>query len=207
MKKNKKILKKIITIILAASVVIGSLNCNVAIASTAATDKQARQAYARELWNGTLSENYFGDQAEYALFDINNDGVRELFATSDEGYHMGVYGYIDGEVKFITGCFSGYYAIYPAKHMYFYDTAHSGSYFQEYQVYDGKTMRTVAERDGEDYVVNNEVKIKYKYNINGKRVSKLRYNKYVKALTKNAKKRTIKKWIKVNKSNIKKLAK
>jgi len=163
----------------------------------------AKRAYAKVLSNekkasGVVDTSWgLGANTKFALIDINRDKIPELIFTSDDGYHVSIAAYIKGRAKSVGGGFSGYQKYYPKKHIYFSQTTHTGDDVYTYYRFTGKKMKAIAEKYGNDTynAVTGKKKTKselgkftpYRYTVNGKIVSKKKYNAYVRKVLSGAK--------------------
>lgn len=164
---------------------------------------KAKKAYAKILSDtkaadGIISISWgLGKKTKFALIDINKDGISELIFTPDDGYHVNIVSYVDGKAKNVGYGFSGDQKYYPAKHIYFSHTTHTGDDIYTYYKFTGKKMKVVAEKYGNDMVnaVTGEQKTNvddidfapYEYTVKGKTVSAKKYNSYVKNILSGAK--------------------
>jgi hypothetical protein len=162
-----------------------------------ASKKTVAAAYTKLLTSSsTLDEvpctNSLSD-LQFAVFDINNDGIEELYVTGDEGYHANIYAYVNNKVKLIDSAFSGDYFYYKNANLVLNSTFHSGVFTTDYKKFTGKKMTTLSEKNGIDFY-DGEVhsEIKYTYKIKGKTTTKAKYAAYVKKLKSNAKKAKLK---------------
>lgn len=183
--------------------IIIALLCTVLGASTepvqaASKSTMAKRAYGKILSsekaaNGIISTSWgLGAKTKFALMDINQDRVPELIFTPDDGYHVEIVAYINKKAKCVGSGFSGYQKYYLKKHIFLSQTTHTGTDIYTYYKFTGKKMKTVAEKYGDDTynAVTGKIKSKqmlgkfapYKYTVNGKAVSKKKYNTYIKKL-------------------------
>lgn len=186
----------------------------------ASKNAKAKKAYAKVLSSEKAAEGIIdtswglGKNTEFALLDINKDGVSELIFTPDGGYHVDIVSYIKGKVKNVGWGFSGSQKYYPNKHIYYSQTTHSGDDVYTYYKFTGKKMKVVAEKYGNDHInaVTGKAKPQnkiyasfapYEYTVNGKRVSAKKYKAYVKKLLSGAKSKKLK-WHKNTAKNRKK---
>lgn len=189
-------------------------------AKTASKNKAAMKSYAALLASEKRAKKVVGkylftnvsSSCEFALIDLNKDGIKEIIMTSDGGYHTDILAYVSGKVKIVGGSYAsgGYDKYYPNKHVYYTATIHMGNAIYTYYRFNGKTMKAVAEKCGSDYVNMKTGKPKkssarltfapYKYTVNGKKVSKKKYRSYVKKLLKGSKSQKLK-WHENTKAN------
>lgn len=204
-------MKRVISFLLVLSLVVASYSGSVQAKSKGA---KARKAYAKILADKKAAEGIIswdsGKETEFALIDINKDGISELIFTTDDGYHIEIVSYVNGKVKVVGGGFSGEQSYYPDKHIYFSSTTHTGDDIYTYYKFTGKKMKVVAEKYGNATVNAVTGKAKtgddlgkftpYKYTVKGKTVSAKKYKSYVKKLISGAK--SVKpKWHRNTKSN------
>lgn len=159
--------------------------------------KAAKKAFAKALTSGKIEEDVSGE-LEFALIDINKDGVQEILVTGDGCYHTYIYAYVNKKVKQVDSNFAGGYTFYPNKDLIFAATYHSGLSDELYSKFDGKSVKNVTEKLGDDTynAVTGKKKTKmstpdcfapYRYTVKGKTVTKKYFNAYVKKMTKGAK--------------------
>ena len=172
-------------------------------ALAASRSAAAKRAYARILSSeadaeGIISTSWgLGASTKFALLDINRDKVPELIFTPDDGYHVDIISYIKGKAKPVGGGFSGYQRYYPKKHIYFSNTTHTGDDVHTYYKFTGNKMKPLAEKYGNcgiNAVTGKKKKnsnldgfAPYRYTVRGKKVSKKKYQTYVKKLVSGAK--------------------
>lgn len=148
-------------------------------------DKKAKKAYAKKLGN-LHDDTEYGTEWEFALIDLNKDGVSEIVITHDEGYHLEIWAYVKGKVKSVGGGFSGDQKYYPNKKLYYSTTFHA-SVNIEYYRFNGKKMEELAHIEG-----NTMGEDTYTYHIGKNKVSKRKWKKYEKKLKKGAKEEKLK---------------
>lgn len=174
---------------------------------------KSSEAYNEFLTNQDKAEKiagYFGgrlEQAEFALVDLNKDGIKEMIVSADNAYHTALLTYVKGKVKCIGGSFSGGFTCYPNKRLYSTMTIHTGACITSYYKFNGKKLIKVAEKTGYDYQnavtgepknleetmsKYNDIFAPYKYTVKKKTVSSKKYKAYVKKLKKGAKKKNVK---------------
>jgi hypothetical protein len=184
MKKNR-ILSMLLIICVALS---GNAGTQYVTASATTKASKAKKAYVKPLTdtNGIFYKNHLYtsvSDCEFILLDINKDGIPELIFTQDSGYHVEIFAYVDGKVKSVGRGFAGTQEYYPNKKIYHSTTAH-GNYNEEYYKFNGKKMKELAHIEGTDIVEET-----YVYYIGKKKVSKAKFESYVKTLLKGAKKK------------------
>jgi hypothetical protein len=170
--------------------------------------KKAMATSASFQW---LREYIDGNGVQYKFMDLNKDKLDELII---ETYHQDrIFTYHNGKVldlKATNEIFSsGWVYYYKAKSIVSSGGGHTGNYWTLYtKIYKGKS-KIVAKEYGVDYDPKTESDlgyIKYKYYVNGKKVSKSKYKSYVKSITK-GKRETIKNYKTFTHANISKWAK
>lgn len=160
-----------------------------AYASTKA--EKAREAYMRilksksrlqkmSLWN--IGETW--SDVEYAIIDLNKDGVPELLLRSDDRHYEMLAAYVNGKVKCIGGApegttaGSGRITVYPDRKIVCFTTYHNWSY-QSYYEFDGKRL--------EEKCGTWKLHKQRSYNIKGKDVAAKKFAAYKKKLLKGSK--------------------
>lgn len=160
-------------------------------ATKSAKNAEATAAYRYFLMSDQVIEDNIcstKEDLQFAVIDINHDGIKEIVTTGDQMYHACVYAYIDDEVKMIDDAFSGSYVWYKNKNLVYRNSAHTGYYPESYSQFKNGKMVVLANAEGWDYFDANEnYSIKYKYYIKGKKTTKQKYNAYVKKLKSNGK--------------------
>lgn len=132
------------------------------------------------------------DNAKFSVIDLNKDEVDELVVTPDDGYHVFMCAYINGNVKIFGDGFSGYEKYYPTKKIIMTSSAHSGYYSDLYYKFNGKKEILLCESQGSDALdENGKVIVRYKYYIKGKEVSKTEFRTYVSKILDGAKEEKI----------------
>ena len=161
--------------VVAISTVLGSGATEVQAASKA---KKAMAAYAKYLQKGTGT--YKGGEiilSSFTMFDINNDGIKEL-VVYDEGMNsFYVYGYCSGKVKCLGSTMRGGITFYPKKKIFGCDSSVTAGFNSgEYYKYDGKRVKELAwysvEYDGVGGPFLGET-----YKVHGKKVTKKKFDK------------------------------
>lgn len=173
-------LLKVGVILLAITCVFLCGNC---VEAKSKKNADAIAAYMRYL------RNECDNSYQFATIDVDNDGVKELYVTRDQGYHAKVYAYWDGGLKEIQDCFSGEFKYYKKKKIMYATTFHSGEWITRYTKVNKKTktVKEVALAYGVDHVTEKGVSVVYKYYVQGKKTTKKKYNAYVKKLVKGQK--------------------
>lgn len=195
--------KKIFSVLMIVTMFCSVVGTQGDVTQAVSKNAKAKKAYAKVLSSEKASREILGVNLstqfpEFALIDINKDGVSELIFTPDGGYHVDIVSYIKGKVKKVGSGFSGSQKYYPNKHIYYSQTTHSGDDVYTYYKFTGKKMKVVAEKYGNDFINAVTGKAKstfnkanpfapYKYTVNGKRVLAKKYKAYVKKLLSGAK--------------------
>lgn len=150
------------------------------------TGKIVSDAYKSFLASSEVLEDWLGNSdpsaLEFATFDIDHNGIKELIVTGDYMYHANIYAYLGGKVTLIDSAFSGSYVYYKNKNLVFNSSAHTGYYPESYAVYKNGRMKVLANAEGQDDFSGDTYKIKYTYYINGKKTTAQKYKAYVKKL-------------------------
>lgn len=173
-------MNKIMIKIMLLSLAVMVCTADKSVYAASVTDKEAKQAYAKELRN-LPEDTEYNNKWEFALIDLNKDGVSEMVITHDEGYHLTIYAYVNGKAESVGSGFSGEQKYYPNKKLYYSTTFH-GSVYIEYYRFNGKKMVKLASIEGD---IKGEDT--YTYYIGKKKVSKTKWKKYEKKLKKGAK--------------------
>lgn len=225
MNRSIKQLGKIVCMCIVAILLIEMVPHNTmtfkASAKTTSKNKAAMKSYAALLASEKKAKKVLGNNlytqvssssCKFALIDLNKDGIKEMVMTSDGGYHAEILAYVKGKVKIVGNSFAsaGTDKYYPNKKIYYTAILHMGDVIYTHYKFNGKTMKAVAEKHGSDYINLKTGKPKkssemstfapYKYTVNGKKVSKKKYQSYVKKLLKGAKSQKLK-WHKNTKAN------
>lgn len=163
----------------------GAINQKVKAGGNAKNVK-AKQAYVKELRK--LHDGEYGDGSywEFALIDLNKDGITEMVVTPDGQYHRQIWGYVNGKVETVGWGFAEDGKYYPNKKLYYCESWH-GSVYMTYYRFNGKKMVELAQIEGEDIVEET-----FTYYIGKKKVSKNKWKKYEKQLKKGAKEEKVK---------------
>lgn len=139
-----------------------------------------------------------GDGKKFALIDIDADGISEIVYTADDGYHVTILAYVNGEVKEVGNGFAGKQKYYPNKGIYYSETSH-GCHEKTHFIFDGKEMKAVAYLYDDNVFEDNPID----YYIGENKVTKEKYKKHVKIIMKGAKAEKLL-WHKNNAKNRKK---
>lgn len=139
-----------------------------------------------------------GDGKKFALIDIDADGISEIVYTADDGYHVTILAYVNGEVKEVGTGFAGKQKYYPNKGIYYSETSH-GCHEKTHFIFDGKEMKAVAYLYDDNVFEDNPID----YYIGENKVTKEKYKKHVKIIMKGAKAEKLL-WHKNNAKNRKK---
>ena len=158
-----------------------------------AKNKKAHKAYVNQLKKD--KKNYcsgpfaVNKKLPYVYRDLDGDKIDELITCPGYGYCTQIiYGYQNGKVKELARVGQGYFTSYypKTKVLYVAESGNQGNYYETYyKMIDGK-YQTVAEREAAyfDKKGNWRKKPVYTYYVNGKKVSKAKYERYVKTLKK-----------------------
>lgn len=173
----KKLVMMVITILLAVGVFSGTE------VEAASKKQKALKAYAAYL------ENQYAD--EFAVADINGDGVKELFTSTD------MYIYKSGKVVHCLYRVDFRYSFYPSKNYIYYNQQYlwdgASGYYRLTKK--GTIIQLAAHRRiGDDDLAADGLceKESHTYFIKEKKVSKKKYDAYVKKLKKGAKELNLK---------------
>lgn len=172
----RKILAVFFTFIIFTVTCFGEIsNCQAEAASKAG---KVKAAYT-ELLSG-LPDN----DTQFAVIDINEDGIPEMVYSEDNFYHTSFVAYVNNEIKILDEGFSGEQKYYPGKCLYYsYTGGHSFTFYKYYK-FTGKKLKSVAEKKCEDMLANPPV---FEYRINGKKVTQRKYKNYTSKLLVGAK--------------------
>ena len=186
---------KLIAIILALFAIIGVLP--ISNVNAASNEITAFTKYLPKVSAQLKKDSYLPySSVKYAFFDINNDGKKEMLAyDSMNPYSKGyIYQYKNKKVTRIK-CVSNFQPnrnisgieikIYKKKKMFktgAVSESTSGQYYYKYKR--GKYVLVAESGTKSDFETGNDIKY---YKVNGKKVSKSKFKKYVKILVKGAK--------------------
>ena len=109
---------------------------------------KAKQAYVKKLKQLHDGEYGGGNYWEFALIDLNKDGVTEMVVTPDGQYHREIWGYVNGKVETVGWGFAGDGEYYPNKKLYYCESWH-GSVYMTYYRFNGKKMVKLAYIEGD----------------------------------------------------------
>lgn len=117
-----------------------------------------------------------------AVMTVIPTGMQQINAASEacaaDGYEQ-VYTYRNGRVHEMLCASHGYFGLDPASHVICFAGAQSGDYWTMwYKIADGKAKLVAAEK-GMDSMDGPS----FEYKLNGKKVSKSKYQRYVKKIT------------------------
>ena len=140
---------------------------------------------------------------KFGLIDVNKDNIPELVYALYDSEHIHVCTYKNGNVIEVTSTGLGTtLKIYPNRKLIRMKGVHCGQFYDYYYKFDGREAVLLTEKVGDECinVITGEQKknIKantyspYLYKINGNKVSKSKYQKYIKKITKGAKQEKIK---------------
>lgn len=193
------------------SLAIKALACLVAVAIAVAftpteahaADKndKARAAYQKAMAQSDefqwLRDSIDGNGVTYKFMDLNKDKIDELIV--DTYQNSGIFTYRNGKVidlKATDESFANTWAdYYKTKNIVSSRGAHAGRYWTVYTKIQKGKSKIVAKELGYDYDPKTEESyddegavIKYRYYVEGKKVSESKYNSYVKSITKGKRK-------------------
>ena len=130
------------------------------------TEPGTTYASWQDAFNAVLKDNG-GTERAYELYDINNDGIPEMFLSMGEyGYSTPcyIYAYVDKKpVHLMTGGSYGNAAVDLTHHYAILAWSHMGGIYERYVKFDGREASDVAEfyvstnTSPEEYTVNGEI--------------------------------------------------
>lgn len=179
----------------------------VALESTGDTKKSSSYNFA--------GHGVIGDKFKFAVIDLNKDSIPELAVTADDTYHLLLFGFVNDKIKLVSEGFSGETRYYPNKSLFYSATCHSGGDVEGYYKFNGKTMKELAYKYGNDSVnvITGEKKqnqlgefAPYLYKVKGKKVNQKKYKKKIKSILAGAKEQKLQ-WHKNSDRNRKKYLK
>ena len=158
--------------------------------AASAKGEKALKAYNTALKdvNSVVLKDCVGNDYKFAVIDINDDGVKEMVTTGDDGYHCYIFSFINGSIKEVCDGYAGGEKFYPNKKIYCSTTTRFNETYTYYYKFTGKKMILMAEK--KEDAVDPSV-FKYDYKVNNKSVSKKKYNKYIKKLMSGAKEKNL----------------
>ncbi len=165
--------------------------------------KEAYRDYLDELTEDAEERGYTLDYNKFALIDINNDKIPEFVYALYDSEHIKICTYSNGSVNEIISTGLGTtMKIYPNKKLIRMKGVHCGQFYDYYYKFNGKESILLTEKEGDECInvitgktkktIKPNVYSPYLYKINGKKVSKNKYEKYLKKKTKGAKKKNLK---------------
>lgn len=159
-------------------------------------NKEVRSAYLKQVKKDKKEYKSNNEKISYAFKDLNGDGIDELITYPGYGFCTEIiYTYNKGKVKEIANVGQGDFSKFYKKNKVLYcERGHMDVYNDEYYKFKGKKLIRKAYRleivewdNGANPVTT------YEYYINDNNVSKDRYEKYVKKLTKGDKAQSLSK--------------
>lgn len=172
-------------------------------------NEQEHKAYIQALKENDYDktpELCMADPSCYAFYDIDGNGVDELIVC-DGYFAICLFTYQDEKVLSSPVVYlshekyGGRFRLYPEKKMIeLPDGGHMDHYYGRFIRVNGTKVKCVAEKDWTvHYLSDTETKTTYKYKISGKRVTKEKYQKYVREIkaTKMVKRKELK-WSEVS---------
>lgn len=186
--KNKR--NKIMPALLILACSISCLsNAKISVSKGLSEADKAKKAYEEVLTDekaakrlslfGSNIDGKLSRDGEFAIIDLNQDGIPEMLYTCDDKYHIDTLCYVNGRVKKIYNRASSNYEYYPNKSLCYVAWAHGGYFEFIYCKFTGKKMKVLADEYGE--LLDAEPR---KYTVNGKKSSYKHYKVYVKKLMK-----------------------
>ncbi len=152
---------------------------------------RAHKAYIRALKENSYKKTpdlCMAQPSGYSFYDIDGNGVDELLTYG--GYFANAFfTYQDGKIVYLCHeKYGGNFRIYPEKGIIeLPDGGHMDHYYASFIRVDGTRTKCAAEKDWVVHYLNrsgSKTKTTYKYKLSGKRVTKAKYEKYVRALKK-----------------------
>ena len=165
----KKLMLMLCAAVVAISTVLGSGATEVQAASKA---KKAMAAYAKFL----ADKSEWGDRVEspsFGLIDVNKDGIKELVVDDSAFRCTNLYGYCSGKVKMLGNSLVWGINFYPQKKIFCCVDFEDGIIDMSYCKYNGKKATEIAGYSAFEEKI---------YKIKGKKVTKKKYDKYIKSL-------------------------
>ena len=143
-------------------------------------------AFARTLWEFEDDENFMSDLARYELYDINSDGIPELFISSGEAHYsdLYVYAFFDGRsqpIDYAAGAYGSAYVV-PDKGYVYYKGGNQGSYWTQVKQFNGRELTEVAVLEDTSAAISANY---YGYKYNGSKITQSQYNSYMSQYTSN----------------------
>jgi hypothetical protein len=151
----------------------------------------AHAAYKKAVKNGKLG---IRNDAKYAFYDINGDGVDELVVDNedylwiDKRIEYTVYTFYKGKIKKLLTTEAWLY-VWKKTGTILNQGGHGGVGFDKYyKIKKGKAVKVAQKYSYRDYADGESYIWTHKYKVNNKSVKAPVYNKYIKALKKGKKK-------------------
>jgi len=126
----------------------------------------------------------FDQEVPVAFLDINNDGIKEMIVYPGYGYDTyDVYTFYKGKVKRLVSVGQAYESIkiYPSTKTLYFSGGHMGYYNNTFYKVTSSKATVVAKKTWQQ---DEGPKYNYKYVVKGMKVSKAKYDKFVKSLKK-----------------------
>lgn len=150
-------------------------------------NKRAHKAYIQALKENDYDktpELCMAEPSYYAFYDIDGNGVDEFIVCG--GYFaVCLFTYQDGKVVYLYhGKYGGSFRLYPEEGIIeLPEGGHMDHYYGWFIRINGVKTKRVAEKDWIVHHINDmETKTTYKYKLSGKRVTKERYQKFVREI-------------------------
>lgn len=166
---------------------------------------QAKNSYYRLLTQKYISWTRPGDknnmqptaQMQFALLDLDNDKVPELYIYHKKAYgyqsHYRLFKYKNGKAEMVPNMADKITKIYPGKKIFTTYTSKMGTTIISHNSYSNGKIKTIAQSYKYSIYKNQKVvSTKTTYYVKGKTVSKKVYNTYIRKLTNNAKNKSFK---------------
>lgn len=150
---------------------------------------KAHQAYQEVLHNMNMDQDLIEPLVSradsIAFYDIDGNGVDELLT---KGGYLGlvIYTYENGEILYIAHeKYGSSIKIYPKESVFILESGHMDHYYQTYHRLHGKKCKIIAEKKWQIHYLNRtgtKTRTTYAYKKKGKKVSKTKFQNYVKSL-------------------------
>ena len=157
---------------------------------TPVTDNKPEHNYYREAMKDEKNDiNYVKDDGrfayKYCFYDIDQNGVDELIVHGSY-YNYSIYTLKGSKVEGLAwNKYGGGLKIYPAKGLVSWTGGHNDNYYIEFFRIKGNKVKETASKSWRNKLTEEDVyPYHYVYKVNGKKVTKKRYKKYVAALEK-----------------------
>lgn len=161
------------TKLLAVLLAVFTLLSSTVLAADIPSKSTVKKAYAAYVEKNLSDEEEY-PYSEYTLFDINNDGIKEMLFTYMCGVRAGykIYTYSNGKVKHMKSIEGGCGVTWSKSKKRICVTTSSGAAYTTYTVY---TMKNTSLKKGVQYKEKGS-----KYYKNDKKISEKSFNKAVK---------------------------